>query len=210
MSIGYIKRNLISVAGLVLASLACGLFFFQRQSAPKIAYAETSVLLSEFSEAIKARKQFEASQIEWDANLKRLNDTLNASMARMKTDYDRAKPSGRDSMRAALQQSNEDLQRYSAAVKKLAQDKEKELMDPIIKKMNGYLSQWGKEHGYSMILGTMAGGNILQANQNLNLTSRILHDLNNEYASKQNIPEKQTGKRQNDATPALAKSESTQ
>ena len=37
------------------------------------------------------------------------------------------------------------------------------------------------EHGYQLIFGTMSGGNLLRADKGLNLTSRILEDLNRQY-----------------------------
>jgi outer membrane protein len=173
------KQHTTGLLALVVALGAVGLHFWQR--APKIAYAETSVLLSEFSEAVKAKRQFEEAQKGWDGNLAKLNDSLTAGMDRMKRGYDQANAKTKDSLRADLQRRNEDLQRYANAVKKMSQDKEKELMDPVIKKMNGFLAQWGKGHGYDLILGTVAGGSILQANPQFNLTDRILQDMNSEY-----------------------------
>lgn len=147
----------------------------------KVGYAETSVLMSEFSEALKARSEFEAAQKEWDANLKALNDSLMATIDRMKVEYDKAPAAGKEVLRNLLQKRNDDLQRYTNAVKKMSMDKEKELMDPVVRKLNSHLDAWGKRNGYDMILGTMTGGNILQANAEYNVTSWILKDLNETY-----------------------------
>lgn len=173
------KNTVLSALALALAagSLAWNL----THKAPKIGYAETSVLLAEFSEAIQARKQFEQAQKEWDANLKTLNDSLVADMDRLKAGFDKASAKEKDSMRTAFQKRNEDLQRYSAAVKKMAEEKDKELMDPVVKKVNSFLDLWGKQHGYDMIFGTMQGGNVLQANGTFNVTAAVLKDMNEHY-----------------------------
>lgn len=173
------KNQFVALIALVIALVSVSLQF--TRTVPKIGYAETTVLMSEFSEAIKARKEFEKSQKEWDSNLKALNDSLMSGMEKMKAQYDKASPHVKDSLRSLLQKRNDDLQRYTNAVKKLAIDKEKELMDPVVRKINSYMDLWGKEHGYTLILGTMSGGNILQADGNYNLTSKILKDLNETY-----------------------------
>lgn len=176
------KNQILALVALAAAAGAIALHFVQKP--PKVGYAETAVLMSEFSEAIKARKEFEAAQKEWDANLKALNDSLMATMDRMKVDYDKSPAAAKDSLRNLLQKRNDDLQRYTNAVKQKAVEKEKELMDPVIRKINSHLDVWGKQHGYDMILGTMSGGNILQANPVFNVTSRVLKDLNETYQDK--------------------------
>gem|GEM_PF-2884558 len=173
------KNNVFGILALLVACATAVIGIWTRPA--KVGYAETSVLLTSFNEAVAARKEFEKSQKEWDKNLKTLNDSLLASMETMKKSYETAGKAGRDSMRSALKEKNDDLQRYTNAVKKLSTDREKELMEPVIKKMNSFLAVWGKAHGYDLILGTLTGGNILQANENINLTSRILADLNEEY-----------------------------
>ena len=173
------KQIGLVLVAIVLALGSIGLQFWKKP--PKIGYAETSVLLSEFSEAIQARKEFEAAQKEWDKNLKILNDSLMAGMETMKRDFDKASQAQKEAMKTTFQKRNDDLQRYTNAIKKKSMEKEKELMEPVIKKVNSYLDLWGKQHHYDLILGTMSGGNILQANANMNVTSEVLKDLNQMY-----------------------------
>lgn len=173
---------------------------------PKIGYAETGVLMSEFSEALKAKAAFQEQQKEWDKNLKTLNDSLLAAMDRMKTHYDAAGKTAKDSIRANFQTRNDDYQRYVEAVRKMSQEKERELMDPVIKKINSFLDLWGREKGYSLILGTMQGGSILQGEPRLNLTQAILKDLNGHYRDLPGaVPEKATPQPFADSTSAKAK-----
>lgn len=193
------KTQFIAYAALAAALAALGWNCLKKT--PKVAYAETNVILSEFSEAIQARKKFEESQGEWDKNLKTLNDSLVAAMESMKGRYDAASKEEQRKMQAELQQRNEELQRYTNAVKKLAQDREKELMEPVIKKVNSFMDLWGKEHGYDLILGTMTGGNILQAKAQLNMTPLIIKDLNFHYRG---LP---SGEEKKVSSPSPAKSD---
>lgn len=173
------KNQIVAFVALAAAAGAISLHFVQK--APKVGYAETAVLMSEFTEAIKARKDFESAQKEWDGNLKALNDSLMAAMERMKSDFDRSSPATKDSLRRMLQFRNDELQRYSNTVKQLAVEKEKKLMDPVVRKINTHLDLWGRQHGYDLIFGTMNGGNILQADSRFNVTAAVLKDLNDQY-----------------------------
>lgn len=173
------KNQILAFVAFVTAFGALALHFLKKS--PKIGYVETAILMTEFSEATKAHIEFENAQKEWDTNLKALNDSLMATMEKMKADYEKSSSTTKDSLRSLLQKRNDDLQRYTNAVKKLAVDKEKQLMDPVIRKINSHLDLWGKQHGFDMIFGTMNGGNILQANSEHNLTTRVLKDLNDHY-----------------------------
>ncbi len=173
------KQSIFSFVALAIA-IASLVFSFMHK-APKIGYAETSVLLSEFSEAIKARKQFEVAQKEWDKNLKLINDSMMVAMNHIKSDFDKASPKEKEALDQNLKKWNANLNRYSQAVKKQSEEKEAELMTPVISNMNTYLKVWGEQHGYDMIFGTLSGGNILQANLAFNVTSKFLQDLNEHY-----------------------------
>jgi outer membrane protein len=187
--------------GLALGACALGLHMANRP--PKIAYAETATLMTEFSEAIKARKQFEDQSREWNGNIKTLNDSLNAAMDKLKMEYEKASPARKEELRTLLQKRNEDLQRYTNAVKKMSDEKEKELMGPVIQKMNAYMKTWGKQHGYSLILGTTNGGNILQADARLDVTAALLQELNEHY---KDLPLADTAKAANAKSGAVPKS----
>lgn len=175
------KNQIVALIALAVASASFIWSVVHRP--PKVGYAETAILMSEFIESVEAKKDFEAEQKKWDSNLKILNDSLMSTMEKMKVDYNKSSAATKDSLRSVLQRRNEDLQRYANAVKKMSIDKEKELMDPVLKKMNSFLEKWGKENGFDIILGATTGGNILQANSSHNVTASILKDLNIHYAA---------------------------
>lgn len=177
------KNQMVGVVALIGVLALGGWNYFHRPA--KIGYVETSVVLEQFTEAINARNQFEKAQKDWDKNLKTLNDSLMAGMNQMKVDFNKASKEGKQAISASFEKKQADYQRYTEVVKKMSQEKEQELMLPVIKKVNSFLDIWGKQHGYDLVLGTTTAGNILQANPNLNLTARILKDLNEQY---KNLP----------------------
>jgi outer membrane protein len=181
ISFSAMKNTVLTALSIALAAAAFGWSLTHKP--PKLAYAETSVLLAEFTEAIQARKEFDAAQNVWNDSLKTLNDSLTAAIERAKASFETAKPVQKDSIQKVLNARNADLQAYAAAVKQQAAAKDGELMDPVVKKVNSFLDLWGKQHGYDLIFGTMSGGNVLQANPAFNVTAAVLKDLNAQYKS---------------------------
>lgn len=55
----------------------------------------------------------------------------------------------------------------------------------IIKQMNEYIKKYGDEKGYDLILGSMGNGNIMQAQDGLDLTTEVTTYINHQYAGKQ-------------------------
>lgn len=150
---------------------------------PKIAYAETSIILTQFTEAAKAREKFGEYSKEWERQKKVINDSLTAAMNRIKSGYESAGKDEKAKLRADLEKWNSDLVRYSQAVSKMSEEKDKELMEPVIGKVNTYLKEWGEEKNYTFIFGTLQGGNLLQADEAHNITTKFLADLNDHYRS---------------------------
>lgn len=54
----------------------------------------------------------------------------------------------------------------------------------VIKQMNEYIKQYGDENGYDLILGSMGNGNIMQAQDEMDLTDEVTRYVNKKYAGK--------------------------
>lgn len=151
---------------------------------PKIGYVDTTKLVTGFIETQRAQKAFAMFQKEWEENLKRLTDSATVAKMRMKLTYDTASIARKNALQDTAFERNQELQNYFNDVKKISTDKEKELMDPVVAKIDSFTEVWGKQHGYTLILGTTPQGNILQADSSLNVTNRLLLDLNAHFSEK--------------------------
>lgn len=54
----------------------------------------------------------------------------------------------------------------------------------IISQMNQYIIDFGKNNGYDLIFGSMANGNIMHADEGLDLTNEVIVYINKKYAGK--------------------------
>jgi len=168
----------------LLAAIGCSMSKppLQSQSPSKIGYVETSKLMAGFSVAQNAREEFVTKQKEWDHHYKLLQESLAEANELMKAQYDSVSKAGKAALRDTIRKRNLAVQQYSEQVKSLAVEEEKQLMTPVIVDVQDFMTMWGKQHGYSLILGTIPG-NILHADSSLNLTAQVLADLNARYSS---------------------------
>jgi hypothetical protein len=88
-------------------------------------------------------------------------------------------------MEKRLQRWNEELTKYTRAVDDMTKQKENELLKPVIDRLNSYVRMWAGKHGFDIVIGTGNGGVILSAVEQVNITGRILDDLNKLYGKPQ-------------------------
>lgn len=172
---------------LVLAIAGGGVFFLGRP--PKIGIVDNTVILAQFSEAIKARQSLEAQEAEWKKNLASIQDSLQAVMDTLTVKYPQAKEADRKSWQEKLNRWNSEYNRYMAAVEKARPEKQKEILNPVLEKVNGFVKNWARENGYEVILGTGNGGVVLSVSEAYNVSSQVVMELNKLYSGSATAPD---------------------
>ena len=171
--------SLVSILTAVLLSVLICKYLFTPN---KIAYVDSSKLMIGFSEANKVNKEIEAEKKQYEENLKVLEDSVKANMDLMSKEFDSATPKKKNELREKLREWNTKMNRYQKAGAEEVANKHQQKMEVIIKKMNAYITEYGREHKYDLILGTTTGGNILYANQDkIDITDKIVKGLNERY-----------------------------
>lgn len=174
------STNWVSVSALIAATGALIFSIYQFNGSPKIAYVESNVLLAEYSESKEAREEINTKIEEWQANINTLNgelETLNTELVENAEGWSTSK---REEHLGKMQQKQQELGRYNAAVNKKASELETELMEPIYASINSRMKAFGKEKGYKIVFGTVQGGNILYGDEAVNVTWEFINFLEGE------------------------------
>ncbi len=172
--------NWISLSALLLAVAALVVSFFQINSIPRIAYVESNVLILEYSESKEARTELDAKIKEWQTNINTLNNELEALNTELVEKAESWSKSKREEHLGKMQQKQQELGRYNAAVNKKATELETELMDPVYTSINSRMKAFGKDRGYKIVFGTVQGGNILYGDEAVNVTWDFIKYLEGE------------------------------
>ena len=174
----YVQRNLLAILALVISvSLAAYVLFFYNS---RVAYVDSGKLLGGYKAMVEARKEFEKKQTAWQANVDTLTRDVQAAIKEFENTAhgtDKEKSLARELVNNKQRQ----LYEYQNAIKQKSSEEETRLTQDVLTTVNAYLLRYGKKHGYRIIL-VAANGNIAYADADMDITDRIVEDLNKEYA----------------------------
>jgi outer membrane protein len=153
---------------------------FQRHDL-KVAYVDSARLLNGYQAMVEARKDYQTKTVVWQANV----DTLVKGVQEEIKKYERAAagmtPKERQLSQDLIRSKQQQLGQYQQVVQDKARQEDTRLTEAVLKQTNSFLERYGKEHGYAMILAANASGNIAYAEKYLDITDKVLEELNQEY-----------------------------
>ena len=176
------KSTIMKPLTLFLAVAVCFLFaylfFF---SSSKIGYVDSSKLMNGYNAMIEARKEFDKKQAVWKSNV----DTLTYEVQESIKKYEKTAALGTDKeklmARDLITTKQKQLYDYQNVARQNSSEEEQRLTQNVLVTVNTYLQRYGKKHGYKFIL-IAANGNIAYADGGLDITDKVVEDLNKEYA----------------------------
>jgi outer membrane protein len=83
-----------------------------------------------------------------------------------------------------LQRKNQELEQMEERSNKEYAEEAKKAQDTYINTLNDFLKRKSKEHNYAFVLGYIRGGQVVFANDSLDITGVVLEGLNKEYKAK--------------------------
>jgi len=150
----------------------------------RIGYIDSDRIINEYEEAKQAKLQIEKEIQRWKYQL----DSLKQEYIKKREEYESQEPMLSDQAKlqrqrelTALKQKYENFAREVWGDKGKIEQKNRELFDPIIKKITEKIEKVAKELGYSIIL-DVSSGVILYAQKEDDITDRVIEELNKAYA----------------------------
>jgi outer membrane protein len=143
----------------------------------KIGYIRSSVILEQAPGREAAQSQFEKDTQGYSDQIKRMSDSLDAMVAAFQKSQASMTAAARDARQKELQAKNTEYQRRSADLQQKAQQRQNELVQPILDRVKGAIEDVRLEGGYSFILNADEGSPIVAMDKNLDLTERVLAKL---------------------------------
>jgi outer membrane protein len=143
----------------------------------KIGFIRSSVLLDQAPGRAEAEAQFEKETAGYRDQIKRMSDSLDAMVASFQKAQASMTATARDAKQKELQAKNAEYQRRSADLQQKAQQRQGELVQPILDRVKGAIEDVRVEGGYSFILNADEGSSIVAMDKNLDLTDKVLAKL---------------------------------
>ncbi|MDB4888174.1 MAG: hypothetical protein JWL61_29 [Gemmatimonadetes bacterium] len=169
-------RSLFRAAPVALALLAALSGRAQAQG-QKFAYIQSSILLDQAPGRAEAEAQFVKETDVYKEQIKRMSDSLNAMVAAFEKRQASLTVAQREAQGKDIQAKEASYQTRTRELEQKANQRQSELVQPILDRIKLAIEDIRVEGGYSMIFNADQGSPIVALDKNLNVTDRVLSKL---------------------------------
>ena len=173
-----VRATAIAAAGLAFVAMQGRA---QQPSSPKVVYVNTQALLDVAPGRVEAESTYNKDSQAWSAQLNKMGQEIQT----MIVEYQKAQPTLTDAAKDARQKAIQTKQQAYAdsqtAINQEAQQRQTELMGPVMQSVRDMLDKIRAENGYALVLDSQA---VLSSDKNLDITDNVVARLKIEAAAR--------------------------
>ncbi|WP_299212934.1 OmpH family outer membrane protein [uncultured Aquimarina sp.] len=170
-------RNFIWVAVALIGMTSCN------QQIEKTGYVNNTKVVSDFSEMKTAKEKWTKKNNEVRAELEEKAKQFQIEVQGYQNIMKSMSKTNREKKEQELMAKQQGLQREQQSRMQEIQQGSQTEIDSIIAKVENFIKEYGKNNGYTYIYGETEVKNIFYAKEELDLTDKIITELNGEKAS---------------------------
>ena len=156
-----------------------------QQQPVRIAYVNPQALFENAPGRLDAEAQFRKETEGYRGELAKMNEQLNQMMADYQKTEKTLTPAQKETRQRAITAKEDTLRARQSALEQQANQRQNELMAPIMESVRKVLEDIRVEDGYSLIFSSEPGASpILAADKNLDITDRVVARLKTVAAAK--------------------------
>jgi outer membrane protein len=170
----FVRATLIALA---LATLATGSASAQT-SVPKIAYINSQVILEQAPGRADVEAQFDKEIEGYRKQIKQMDDSLNVLLAAYQKAESTLSPAVKQSRQKEITTKREEYEKRAAVLQMQAQQRQRELVGPVMQQINQIIDMIRREESYSMIFDAGSqSGVLVAADTTLDITKKVIARL---------------------------------
>lgn len=146
-------------------------------AAQKFAYVNTQIILQQAPGRTEAAEAFQKEYVTLEAQATKLTDSLRVLSAAFQKEEPGLSPQAREARIKTLRDRETEFEGRVQKLREQAQQKEAELMEPIIENIKKVLEDFRTENNYTFIFDVAQGSVIVAADKNLDVTDRVVAKL---------------------------------
>nr|AGM16422.1 outer membrane protein [uncultured bacterium] len=175
--------SIVSIVTVIILSSAIAILFYLHFTAgSKYVYVDAQKLVNGYAGMIDARKEYEQKSLVWKANLDTLRREAEVKIKEYEATVAKLSASEKKLMEELIASKQEQFNTYQQFVSDNVRKSDQELSAKVLAKVNDYIKRYGSEKGYTIIMAATQYGNIVYAEDKVNITEDVLVGLNAEYA----------------------------
>lgn len=167
---------------IVLIIFNLGMVIWLKITIPKFAYVRSVDLVENYKGMDEGRELFQTKKTGWQHTV----DSLKRNLETQIGIYNQTKNSlSKNELIEKEQVLNNLQQSYYEFAKELEEKATKEdqrITQSVLNQINSFTEQYGKQKGYTMILGTTMEGTLLYGDEFIDITDDVLLNLNKNFS----------------------------
>lgn len=152
-------------------------FFFQKRTV----YVDSNKLLENYQGMTDARKEFQKKAVQWQANIDTLKVELDRDIKKYESEKSKMSDKEKELSEKLLSNKKQQFIDYQKGIQQKSQQEDYQMTERLLTEVNAFIEEYGKRQGYTMILGANSSGNIVYAEDYLDITEELQEALNVNY-----------------------------
>jgi outer membrane protein len=166
---------------LVLITIAVAISIFNFFSNPKIAYVRNQELVYGYEGMKDANKKYEEETKGWTMTIDSLEKNFHLQVSKYNSTFAELNEKERKEFEERLQNQKNQVINLKEAVSKNMEQKDLEITQRVLDQINSFVQEYAQAKGYNLIIGTTSDGNLMFADESLDITKDVLTELNYKY-----------------------------
>jgi outer membrane protein len=169
----FVRAGVIALAVFAVAPVAA-----RAQGTLKFAYIDSRAILQQAPGRSEAEAQFQKEMSSYQQQVQKMGDSLNTMMAAYTKAELTLSPAAKEARQKTIRDKEAAYQERVQGLQEQAQQRQGELMGPIMQLINTAIGDVRAQEGYSFIFDVGAqGGVVVAADTTLNITDKVIARL---------------------------------
>ncbi len=167
-----------AAAGLALIAALYLLFVHFNGGNVKIGYVKSDVLLAQYKPAMAVQQRMQLESAQAQQELEGRYKELQSMDAELQKKLQVLTQQALAPQIEKFQKKQNEFYQLQQGHQQQLQQKQAQLLEPIFQDISNFINKYGKDHGYTVILGTPMEGLVVYGDAGADLTETILTELN--------------------------------
>ena len=180
-----IKKNLTNVVALLILILLVVSIVFLAVNQKKIGFIDNQAALDSSDKMMQIKTELQQELNKAQANIDSLQNDINTARKKFIDDSNKLNSKEKEELKKEIAEKEKKHNEFVLAVRKKLPELERQMMEPLIQEFTQKIRQYGEEHGYDIIFGATASGNIVYGKKGKNITADVIEYINNTFYDKE-------------------------
>lgn len=169
------KKSIFSLFAVATILVSC--------NEQKVAYVDTSKVIDEYKEMKDVEAEFTTKSDAVRNQLDSIGQAFQQEVQAYQAGMNSMSADQRKQKEQELMQKQQMIQQRQQMQSNQLRQESSKIMDSLVDKVKTYVKDYGKDHNYTLILGSNEGTTVMYAEDGMDITEDILSELNKGYSS---------------------------